>query len=344
MNNFSRKKIVFLQEICPDTGNTHLQCYFEFEGRYIRSTITKRLKPITRFHWEVRKKPALACIKYCSKTETRADPAAEPVIYGTPSVPMSGNALGAAQQKGLTEFAEAIRDNKMSTLDVSQADPYTFVKHFKGLERLESISRPPLAMERRICVYYGLSGSGKTRTAYEIAHSQYDEKDIYTFHKLASGTTEWWDGYTGQKCVIVDEMLGSKFLFDRFLQILDRHPVTVPFKGGSTQFAAELIIITSNKKPSEWYGGGSWNILRRRIHECRRFVLVRAPNGKPKTDDEGMPVFKAILDTEEMCPPTNKEYVDFQDEAHSRSGWSICESDSHENSDDDDDEELLIPV
>jgi len=243
------------------------------------------------------------------------------VIFGTPSTPLAGNALGAAQQKSFSVLCEAVRDGTMTAYDVAHADPYEFVKHHRGIERLQTITTDPMFVERRVMVFYGKPGSGKTRSAYQIARENYAPNEIFTFHKIANGDSEWWEGYTGQKCIVIDEMLGCKITFDRILQIMDQNPVVVPFKGGSAQFAGELIIITSNKKPSEWYGTGEWTALRRRIHRCSRFILLRNRDGSPKVDDKNLPVFTTVLDKDEMCPETNDDWTNFQDKAHREKGW-----------------------
>lgn len=289
------------------------------------STIIKYF-PLHLCHWEHRKKTALACIRYCSKADTQLEPH---VTYGKPSIPMAGNELGEAQQSSLIDFCNDIRDNKISAYFVAKSDPELFVRHYRGLERLENVTKTQKHMKRSVIVYYGKPGSGKTRTAYSTALRQYRPDEIYKYDKVASGTTEWWDGYIGQPCVIIDEMVGSKFVLDRFLSLLDRYPCSIQYKGGSTHLAAELIFITSNRPPSEWYGGKNWNALRRRIDECRRFVLVRR-NGKPKQDADGLPVFKSVKDLGEMCPSTNKSLVAFQDTAHADPEWCVDDSDEED--------------
>ncbi len=63
---------------------------------------------------------------------------------------------------------------------------------------------------------------------------------------------EWWDGYDGQEDVVMDDFYGwLKWSF--LLNLLDRYPMLVPIKGGTKEFVAKRVFITSNKKPEMWY-------------------------------------------------------------------------------------------
>lgn len=68
--------------------------------------------------------------------------------------------------------------------------------------------------------------------------------------QAAMGT--WWDGYSGQSTVIIDEFycwLGLDFV----LRLLDRYPFAVETKGGSVQFTSKRVVFTSNAPSTEWY-------------------------------------------------------------------------------------------
>lgn len=100
----------------------------------------------------------------------------------------------------------------------------------------------PISIE----VYWGDSGTGKTRKAVT------ENPGAYLLSKARDGKGVWWQGYTGQSVVIIDEFYGW-IPYDVLLKICDRYPYEVEFKGGSTQLAATKIIITSNKPWTEWY-------------------------------------------------------------------------------------------
>jgi len=65
-------------------------------------------------------------------------------------------------------------------------------------------------------------------------------------------STKFWDGYQGQRVVIIDEFRGDIGI-SNLLRWFDRYPVLVEIKGSSTVLCAEEIYITSNLTPRDWY-------------------------------------------------------------------------------------------
>lgn len=55
----------------------------------------------------------------------------------------------------------------------------------------------------------------------------------------------WWDGYIGQKTVVLDDFRPWWCPFSFLLRILDRYPIRVQVKGGFVNFVPEKIIITT---------------------------------------------------------------------------------------------------
>lgn len=62
----------------------------------------------------------------------------------------------------------------------------------------------------------------------------------------------WWDGYSGQKVVLIEEFRGQVQL-QKMLQVLDKYPLRLEIKGGSVPARYELVIVTSNTRPEDWY-------------------------------------------------------------------------------------------
>lgn len=90
---------------------------------------------------------------------------------------------------------------------------------------------------------YGKSGAGKTSFFNKYVGGRY--------WKSSSDLT-FFDGYDGHENVILNEIRNSSFGrwgFRFFLEILDRHPLKVPIKGGFVEWKPKLIIITSLQHP-----------------------------------------------------------------------------------------------
>ena len=138
--------------------------------------------------------------------------------------------------------ADCLKSSK-SLKRVAQEHPETYVKFHKGLQALQQALIEPRNQQPTVTVLVGPTGSGKSRKARELC----DNPWIWT-----PSREKWFDGYSGQTDVIFEEFRGQ-LPFGMLLSLLDRYDCPVQYKGGSTEFAATNIIITSPKRPEYWY-------------------------------------------------------------------------------------------
>lgn len=150
-----------------------------------------------------------------------------------------------------------------------------FVRHFRGFEALQSRLAKRRKTVPRVVVLHGPTGTGKSHTARaELEEAGYGEDQLYIWHPQQAS---WFDGYEGQPAVIFEEFRGQ-LPFGALLSLLDKYDCRVQRKGSSTQFAAEVIYITSPVKPSEWYENlttveGRLDQLERRITSTRALMV-----------------------------------------------------------------------
>lgn len=141
------------------------------------------------------------------------------------------------------------------------------LQHYSSIRRIRSDYVRPTAMERTVHVFWGRSGTGKSRRAW-------DEAGMDCYPKPP--TTVWWDGYQGHGHVVVDEFCGLIGI-THLLRWLDRYPCMVEFKGGATALGATEFWFTSNIDPDEWYNDSNSTAeqrvaLRRRFNEVVHFL------------------------------------------------------------------------
>jgi len=117
------------------------------------------------------------------------------------------------------------------------------VQSYRTLRAICADHSKPVGMERSCNVYWGRTGSGKSRRAWEEAGLDAYAKDP---------NTKFWCGYHGQKHVIIDEFRG-RIDVSHLLRWLDRYPVSVEIKGSSVPLAACKYWITSNVDPRLWF-------------------------------------------------------------------------------------------
>lgn len=118
-----------------------------------------------------------------------------------------------------------------------------FVQHYRSLRTIAADYSQPTAIERTITVFWGPTGVGKSRRAWE-------QGGIDAYPKCP--LSKFWDGYRGQKCVVIDEFRGG-INISHILRWFDRYPVLVDIKGSSTVLQASSIFVTSNLHPKDWY-------------------------------------------------------------------------------------------
>lgn len=106
--------------------------------------------------------------------------------------------------------------------------------------------------EKKPIVYWfwGKTGMGKTKTAWDWMRKFYEPEDIY----LSNKNLQWWEGYDADKVAIIDDFRKDFCTFHELLRILDWMPYRVMCKNGSRQCLAEHIIFTCPKTPLELYG------------------------------------------------------------------------------------------
>jgi len=117
------------------------------------------------------------------------------------------------------------------------------VRHYSTLRKIAADFAEPVAQERIIHCFWGRTGTGKSRRAWEEAGLDAYPKDP---------RSKFWDGYRGQAHVVVDEFRGGIDI-SHLLRWFDRYPVIVEIKGCATVLKATTIWVTSNLHPNDWY-------------------------------------------------------------------------------------------
>lgn len=102
--------------------------------------------------------------------------------------------------------------------------------------------------QRDVKVIYveGATGSGKTRGAYD----RYS--DIFKA-SVSNKTSFPFNGYRGQKVLLLDELRQGVFTPAELFQILDRYPLQVDVKGGRFPALWDTVIITTAMPLESWF-------------------------------------------------------------------------------------------
>lgn len=117
------------------------------------------------------------------------------------------------------------------------------VVSYRTLRAIAADHDKPEAIVRKCIVYWGPTGVGKSRRAW-------DESGLDAYCK--DPRSKFWCGYQGQRNVILDEFRGGIDIA-HMLRWLDRYPCRVEIKGSSVPLCATNFWITSNLDPDDWY-------------------------------------------------------------------------------------------
>lgn len=143
---------------------------------------------------------------------------------------------------------------------IAEENPDLFVRNFRGFAAYAKYARPKRSAQTQCAVYWGPPGTGKSVAAFS-----YDRPDcVYSVDppKERYGAV-WWDGYDGQRTVVVDDFYGwlARHLVYR---LIDIHPsCRVQDKGGSIPFSSRTVVFTSNIPPWMWWSIGMGAMDRR---------------------------------------------------------------------------------
>jgi hypothetical protein len=174
---------------------------------------------------------------------TRSDAAEQYVWKDLTSVPGTRFELGTKPlQRANTRDWESILDSaKRGSFEEIPADVY--IRSYSAIKKIRSDCLEPCAIERRIRVFWGSTGTGKSRRAWQEAGLDAYPKDP---------RSKFWDGYREHNNVVIDEFRGGIDI-SHVLRWFDQYPVIIEIKGSSTVLKAQNIWITSNLHPNDWY-------------------------------------------------------------------------------------------
>lgn len=221
------KYIVIGKEV-GENLTPHLQGYLEFKNPRSFKAL-KKFNP--RIHWESRRGTSVQASDYCKKDKDFVE---------------KGKLSRQGNRTDIQNVTNSILKGKTVT-ETALEFPETYLKYHKGMDKLRNIVLKTVSKEFRqvkVIVLYGKTGSGKTRRAIESAGNDY--------YKLDQANNVWFDGYDGEKTLIIDDFYGW-IRFGHLLNILDGHPLRLEVKGGFTYALWTTVYITSNVPHHEWY-------------------------------------------------------------------------------------------
>jgi len=272
LNNYTNDDIDYLNQIpcrylcygkekAPTTGTPHLQGFVVWENpRYINGV--RRI--LRNCHVEVARGSPSQCIDYCAKDGDFYERGTRPITQGEKG------------DKERLRWATALENARRGTLD--EIDPQILICHYGAIRRIEADSMGDRAVLPTTCGiwFVGPSGCGKSSGV----RNQFP--DLYP-----KPLNKWWDGYTGQQEVLIDDVDRSHSTWiGTFLKIwADHYPFIAESKGRSNQIRPKRLLVTSQYRIEHLFGGDG--ALVEAVQ--RRFKVVEVVEGEPINWEEIVP-------------------------------------------------------
>lgn len=216
-------------------SHTHLQFYVQMGER--RSLAWMKREIDQGVHWAVAKGTAKQNRVYCTKEDTRVRGPWE-----------FGELVQQGQREGLDTAIRMIKEGA-PIRDIADEQSHVWVHHGRGLMDLRK--QLGLEVDRRkfdehgpeVWCLWGSSGTGKSRWVNRMWPD--------AFWKIPN--EKWWDGYTGQETVILDDYKDGDMRLSDLQRLIDWYPLWVEVKGGTIPMLAKRYVFTCNSHPSSWY-------------------------------------------------------------------------------------------
>lgn len=226
------------QEVCPDTGKIHWQAYFGFSAQW-KFTRVKEMFPTA--HIELARSPPDAWA-YCRKLESRLDggesdcsPAGPPGRGPEP------------KRKQLELVLDAVKSG-VAWAELVDQFPIVYATQGAAMCKLYERFRPKrvAASAPRVCILWGPPGTGKSSTAALM----FKDAGIVAF-RLTIG--KWADGYDYERGLFFDDFSPNLVPRAQLLVLMETGQCRWEVKGATVMMDVDMIIITSNWNPIEWF-------------------------------------------------------------------------------------------
>ena len=146
--------------------------------------------------------------------------------------------------------------DKIALQDDFDLNDYILKNQITGKKEKDCINRYTRLMQtkaqafRKLEVVYveGETGQGKTKGVYD----RHNAKDIFRISQDNTNSFKF-DGYQGEKILLLDELRPNQIATSYLFQILDGYPMRVNVKGGYMWAQWEKIYITTCYSLDNWY-------------------------------------------------------------------------------------------
>lgn len=212
-------------------GTPHIQYFVQYKDKKRLGTLKKQCSKSNFTGINLNN----GADNYCNKEDTRVE---GPWTFGIRPAKLNKTGDLARRNKELIEMGAK------RAIDEGHVKIEKLKSLMQSLDAYTLLSPPIAAIEGPLQHewHWGVSGSGKshnTRTKYPDAYLK--------------GRNVWWDGYTNQETVIIEEMAPDKICASHMKDWADKWSFIAQVKGSSVKIRPIRILVTSNYSIQECY-------------------------------------------------------------------------------------------
>ncbi len=207
-------------EICPRTQRKHHQGFLQSHQKKTLRSI-KRLLGLRQVHLEKMRGTPAQAILYAKK---------EGDFHEWGVVTSQG-------QRSDINALKTLIDEGANESTLAETNFRLFCQYGRGLQRYSRLRRESQSRDFRfvsVILLTGLTGTGKTRFGSRYASFTIRGSDL-----------AWWDGYEGQRCILIDEY-ANDVRITKLLGLLDGYQLRLAVKGDFTYAQWTTVFISTN--------------------------------------------------------------------------------------------------
>ena len=272
--------LLYAPETCPETGKHHFQSYVHWRHAKTMSACIRSL--------DLQEHPCVLPCKgsFASNLNYIRGPYVSP--DGTKTKPFNPDwaEFGRQPSQGARADLIALRDEMASgetnieKLILDKPDMYhQYGRTLHAIDNQINVNKFRTEMTEAIW-YHGPTGTGKSHRAFRGYHP--------STHYIWCGQDKgWWDNYTGQDTVIMNDFRGE-IPYNQLLQIIDKWPFQVCRRGNPPrQFVSKRVLITCSRSPhSVFHNRDEEDDIAQLLRRCRLIYCDTRYDAGDDSDDE----------------------------------------------------------